>query len=224
MKELVEKYPQNTLDSMLVSLGTHDIIRPLTILGKTRYMKKGYNRTWEVDQSPTPWHRDGTFYTYEFREFEIINDELISEAYEYAKKLLKIGTLLSYFYIGSPCIYYGTEVGMYGWKDPMNRRCFPWEEMDYDLLIYYKDLGAFRNCYISQNSNPKVIYKDKEVFVFKRENKYNSVIVAVNTGNEKREIELPEEFRKNNHLKFTLEDSTEECLLPGGGIVIIHKK
>lgn len=224
MKELVEKYPQNTIDTMLVSLGTHDIIRPFTVLGKTRYMKKGYSRIWEIDQPPTPWHRDGNFYTQEFREFESMNDELTQEEYEHAKRLMKIGMILRDFYLGNPCIFYGTEVGLSGWKDPFNRKCFPWGKEDQELLQYQRDIGAFRNCYKSQNSNPKVIYKDSEVFIFKRENKYNSLLVAVNRGNQIRKIELPEEFKKNNHLKFTLNDSTEKQLLPYGGIVIIHKK
>ena len=40
--------------------------------------------------------------------------------------------------VGTPCIYYGTEIMMPGGFDPDCRRCMPWEEIDcgkYDSII-----------------------------------------------------------------------------------------
>jgi glycosidase len=47
---------------------------------------------------------------------------------------------------GSPCVYYGTEIGMSGGPDPLNRRPFVWNEakQDRDLLAFFKKLIAFR--------------------------------------------------------------------------------
>ncbi|MCV5736654.1 maltodextrin glucosidase, partial [Escherichia coli] len=39
---------------------------------------------------------------------------------------MKIALALLMTYVGAPCIYYGSEVGLEGSFDPDNRRCFPW--------------------------------------------------------------------------------------------------
>jgi alpha-glucosidase len=44
-----------------------------------------------------------------------------------------IGFLMSY--VGTPCLYYGTEVGMTGKDDPGCRACFPWDESDWNLNV-----------------------------------------------------------------------------------------
>ena len=33
-------------------------------------------------------------------------------------------------YIGASCIYYGDEILMEGYKDPFNRRTYPWNRVD----------------------------------------------------------------------------------------------
>ncbi|WP_299015213.1 maltodextrin glucosidase [uncultured Photobacterium sp.] len=40
---------------------------------------------------------------------------------------MQLALLLLFAYVGTPCIYYGTEVALEGGQDPDNRRCFPWE-------------------------------------------------------------------------------------------------
>jgi len=50
---------------------------------------------------------------------------------------------------GSPCIYYGTEVGMEGKNDPDCRRPMIWDEdrQDRELLEFFKNLIALRSKY-----------------------------------------------------------------------------
>lgn len=50
---------------------------------------------------------------------------------------------------GTPCIYYGTEVGLDGFNDPDCRKCMIWDEtkQDQDLLTFTKSLMAFRKEY-----------------------------------------------------------------------------
>ncbi|MBQ3178046.1 MAG: DUF3459 domain-containing protein, partial [Clostridia bacterium] len=45
---------------------------------------------------------------------------------------------------GVPCVFYGDEVGMEGYRDPFCRRTFPWHNMDKDLLTYYRTIGNIR--------------------------------------------------------------------------------
>lgn len=52
-------------------------------------------------------------------------------------KLLKIAVLLQMTLPGIPCIYYGDEAGMEGWRDPFNRRCYPWGKENKEILDFY---------------------------------------------------------------------------------------
>jgi glycosidase len=63
---------------------------------------------------------------------------------------------------GSPCLYYGTEVGMEGGGDPDNRRPMVWNEakQDKDLLHFFQKLIAFRKNYFPLISNCLMEYKE----------------------------------------------------------------
>lgn len=41
---------------------------------------------------------------------------------------------------GAPTIYYGDEVGLAGFTDPDNRRVYPWENENKDILDFHKDI------------------------------------------------------------------------------------
>lgn len=71
---------------------------------------------------------------------------------------------------GSPCIYYGTEIGMEGKHDPDCRRCMPWDEIEQGMYNTHIDIikrlihlrtsnPAFRSPYFhftQRYSNPRV--------------------------------------------------------------------
>ena len=228
IKDILESYPQNT-DTMFNSLDTHDIMRALTILSK-KYIRYGYDRIWEIDKDPSLWHIDTcegrVFLTEEFRRFEFENDKLSAKEYEEAKNRLRVAVILQYFLPGIPCIYYGTEVGMCGFKDPFNRKCFPWGEEDLELLEFYRNIGKFRSCCKGTKSTFKVLYSDEEIFAFERKNAANSIFVVVNRGEKSRKIQIPEYYiddgQKTKSRNFILNaDIDKKILLPYGGIVIL---
>lgn len=53
---------------------------------------------------------------------------------------LKLAAFLQFVLPGSPCIFYGDEVGLTGADDPDCRRCYPWETPDLTLFSYYQRL------------------------------------------------------------------------------------
>ncbi|MEB3198492.1 MAG: alpha-amylase family glycosyl hydrolase [Candidatus Sericytochromatia bacterium] len=94
---------------------------------------------------------------------------------------------------GAPVIYYGDEIGMLGGKDPDNRRCFPWEEANEgnDMLRFVKRLVALRK------SNPALRggevrtlmrHNHYRQFVFARADQGQQVVVAMNSGDETRDL------------------------------------
>ena len=217
-------YPQNTIDTMLNSLDTHDIVRALTMLNG-QYMRNDYRDIWKMDEDPSPWHYNTPtgriFDTEGFRRFEYENDKLTDEQYESAKRKLKISAMIMYLLPGCPCMFYGTEVGLHGYKDPFNRKCFPWDNMDMELLEFFKKLFKFRaNCKLA-GSKFEVLHIDKNILMFKMCNEKNDVLVAVNRTNQEINIKIPEEFESESSKDEFKINATKEKLGPFGGIAIL---
>ena len=224
--DVLESYPKKTIDAMFNSLDTHDMMRALTILS-LKCVRDEPDRIWEIDKEGSPWHvvrnGRGEFLTDTFRQFEFNNDELSKEEYELATKRLKVAVILQYFLPGIPCTFYGTEVGMHGFKDPFNRKCFDWNEehWDKDLLSFYQAIGKFRKLYHGTGSSFEVLYADQDVFIFERRNETDSVFVAVNRGKQRQYVDVPEGFRQSKKT-FTLNASTDQNYLePYGGMIIL---
>ncbi len=62
------------------------------------------------------------------------------------KAKLKLATVLQFTFTGTPCIYYGDEVGLDGEQDPDCRKCMEWDasRQDQELLAHYRALIALR--------------------------------------------------------------------------------
>jgi neopullulanase len=88
---------------------------------------------------------------------------------------------------GSPCIYYGTEIGLDGGNDPLCRKCMIWDEekQDRDMLEFSKKLIKLRKDYQSILSNGKLRWIQnnnlpKNVLCFSRELGNQSLIFIFN--------------------------------------------
>lgn len=73
---------------------------------------------------------------------------LLTKAYD-DKDLVKSILTFMFAQQGTPCIYYGTEVGLDGHHDPDCRKCMIWDEKQQDKLMhqFMKALIAFRKQY-----------------------------------------------------------------------------
>ena len=117
---ILENYPKESLDSNMNLIGSHDTARILTILAGV--------------QAP-------------YRKEERANFVLEGQLYEIARRRLMIASTLQYVLPGVPCLYYGDEVGAYGYEDPLNRGTYPWGREDNALLAHYQTLGKLRQEY-----------------------------------------------------------------------------
>ena len=113
---IVENYPPQVVACNMNLLGTHDTPRILTAL---------------VDDF------DGS------RE-EKANRRLSRNQLEVARDRLMMAAFLQYTLPGSPSLYYADETGMEGYKDPFNRRTYPWGHEDMEILTYFRQLGRMR--------------------------------------------------------------------------------
>ena len=113
---IAENYPPQVMSCCMNLLGTHDTPRILTAL---------------VDDF------DGS------RE-EKAARHLSRNQYQVALERLLMASFLQYTLPGSPSLYYADEAGMQGYKDPFNRRTYPWGREDTELLEHFRRLGALR--------------------------------------------------------------------------------
>ena len=116
---IVENYPPQVLRMLMNHIGTHDTERAITVLAGEPMHNHG--RHW---QSTT---------------------HLTRERRRKGLRLLRLAALMQYTLPGIPCIYYGDEAGLEGYRDPFNRGCYPWGKEDEELIEWYRHLAKLRN-------------------------------------------------------------------------------
>jgi cyclomaltodextrinase len=115
------------------------------------------------------------------------------------ERLLELAATVQLTWPGTPCIYYGDELGMKGGVDPDNRRTMDWKSATQTnpVLKYYKTLIAVRNHSIAlQQGDPKILFANDSdgTFAFARSFGNDAAIVVVNDSTMKRTetFSLPE--------------------------------
>jgi len=121
------------------------------------------------------------------------------------KSALKLAWLFMFSYPGTPCIYYGDEIGLDGEHDPFCRKSFPWDESkwDKDLLRYAKEVIALRK------KNPalrrgdfKRLWSANGVYAFLRSFEGKTFIVALNVSESPQQVEVTVEAKKSPKVVF----------------------
>lgn len=221
---IIESYPKNTLDTMLNALDTHDTMRALTILS-LKCVRNGYDRIWEIDKDPSIWHVETNcgrdFLTDEFRKFEFENDKLSKEEYELAVKRLKIAFVLMGTLPGNLCVFYGTEKGMHGFKDPFNRKCMTWEENDNSLEQFFKGYLHFWKKFKGSKIDLEYLELNDKICMIEVKNKENSMLTIINRSDREEQIKIPEKYLSAKEENIFIENGTKKILHGFGAISII---
>lgn len=99
-------------------------------------------------------------------------------------RCLKIIVALQFTIPGVPLIYYGDETGVTGGKDPDNRKSYPWENEDVDLIGFYKRIAQIRNGQDALKKGDFNIFDTEEdIFAFERVDENERIVVVVNVSN-----------------------------------------
>lgn len=97
--------------------------------------------------------------------------------------LLKIAVLLQMTLPGVPLIYYGDEAGLKGFKDPENRKAYPWGNEDEKVLSVYKTLANLRASEdILKFGEIKFRYSKNNILCFDRYNNEGRIIVIISSS------------------------------------------
>lgn len=158
-----ERYPIENFYSIMNLISSHDVPRAFTILSKLVEPEK------RADQRLMWAEADKV-------------DDIIS--------LMRMAFAFQIAYVGCPTTYYGDEILMQGYKDPFNRRTYPWGKVDEKAQIY---LDFCRNISQLRSSNPclktgliETLYVDEDVYIFRRylNGKKDAFGKVINTGSD----------------------------------------
>jgi neopullulanase len=95
---------------------------------------------------------------------------------------------------GSPCVYYGDEVGLLGGRDPDCRRGFPWDRSDWDdgLRSYVRDCIALRHSRpVLRRGDFASLIAEGSLYVYARELDGDLAVIALNAGQSARTLDVP---------------------------------
>lgn len=113
---LAENYPPDVLQCVMNILSTHDTPRALNALLDPRDGERG----------------------------ELANRHFSPDDLARGKELLRMAAFLQFTLPGIACIYYGDEAGMDGYRDPFNRKFYPWGREDTALQDFYRALARLK--------------------------------------------------------------------------------
>ena len=163
-KILYSHYPKHNADLLMNLLGTHDTERILTVLGG------------ESSEGLT--------------NKELSTKKMSKLERKRAVSLLKLAYTIVATVPGVPCIYYGDEAGMEGYRDPFNRLPYPWGREDSELLDFYKKIGKIRtNEPVFKNGFFEIIQCNSDILAFARYNEDSFVVTIINRSEEKYHID-----------------------------------
>ena len=111
----------------------------------------------------------------------------------------KQSVLFQMTYPGTPCIYYGDEIGMEGGKDPDNRRAMEWDKSKWDKeaqRFYRQILRLRKEKPILRRGDYKTVYADDStaVFGYTRTRGNQEVLVLFNRGDLPQTAAIPLEI------------------------------
>jgi glycosidase len=143
---IIEHYPKPSVDILMNFISTHDIERAVTRLAGR-----------EVGMSDRKWQSENV---------------LSEQEYVYGIALMKCAMTLQFFLPGIPCVYYGDEAGQEGYKDPFNRRTYPWGYENFDLVDFTAELAKIRrSCRVFEKGDLTFIDVTRHHCIFSREDK-----------------------------------------------------
>lgn len=130
------------------------------------------------------------------------------------KELLKLAVFIQMTFEGVPYVYYGDEAGLIGETDPDNRRTYPWENEDKDILNFYKKIIKERknNKLLSSGETKFLKLSNQNILGYIRYIKTDKILVLINRSNIKEKIEIEgNEFIKKK-LLITLDPKSHNLI------------
>ncbi len=154
---VLENYPKPVIRVLMNLLSTHDTERFLTLVAGEPLNNR--DRAWQA------------------------KTKLTAKQKEYGIKLMKIASAIQYTLPGFPCVYYGDEAGMEGYKDPFNRCGFPWGKENQELVEWHTKLGTMRSQISALwDGEFQNVFSKGNILSYLRHDKESGIYCAFNMG------------------------------------------
>lgn len=146
------------------------------------------------------------------------------------KQLVKLSYLLLFSFPGSPCIYYGDEIGMAGENDPGCRACMVWEEdqQDRELLFQFlQKLIKIRKTHQAMGTYDTLQFYDsgtEDVLLYSTSAGGELLLFAVNRSKTEATIKLPNSLKSHAFVDVICESplQSEELHIEGEHFLLLH--
>ncbi|MGG1687898.1 alpha-glycosidase [Pseudalkalibacillus sp. NRS-1564] len=140
------------------------------------------------------------------------------------KEVVKLMYILQFSFPGTPCIYYGDEIGMKGGADPDCRECMIWDEKDQDteLFQFLKELIALRNQHpaFRNDGTFEVVYTDESLIQYKRKTNNETLLFLLNNSEKAITTDLSLNYLNTKTLLGSQHDSSLLHLEPFGFTIL----
>lgn len=204
LHKLLYDYPEEVLLSLMNPTSTHDISRPITFFGSNEF-KQNTEWAWNPPSDDRTWQN---------------NYKLTDEEYKKGKEIYKSYIYSLAFFPGILSIFYGDELGLEGMGNLANRKPFPKEIKDEELLKFFQQIGRIRNEEkFLETAKTKVLDVNDRYFMYEREKDNEKALVAVNRTGDEQKIILPEGYSFPDKV-YNLNNSKGRELTPHGGLVL----
>jgi len=217
------QYPKDVQNILLNNIGTHDIPLAMTMaVGEKMNSNVFDGQIWDIEK---PWRHGKFFDTYGFRKYEAEHDDLNSDDYDRAKKLTKLAIAIMYTMPGIPCLYFGTEIGEMGYKDPFCRKPYDWKRMENDIKWFVSSMGNYRkyNKDILKTGNVKLVRVDNKLLILERSVGNKHIILVANRTTNTEYIKYVNDMYENLEVIYS-ENASNETLVNPLGLVILRTK
>ena len=152
---ICEHYPAPALNTALNFLSTHDTERALTVIADEP--ANGRGREWQSGRNVS------------------------GEAYEEGMLRLRMAYAIIYTLPGLPCLYYGDEIGMQGYRDPFNRGYYCWDSHEERLKPVLAQLAQLRHsCEAFRTGALRVLRAEGGVLHYQRVGATETAEIIVN--------------------------------------------
>lgn len=225
----ISQYPENVRNILFNHLDTQDTPRAINMLSGIGMLEDPFKGAiWNIEEPWRIYNANGECIgcdTYGFRKTELEYD--MPENIALCRKRLKLESAMMYIEKGIPFTFAGTEAGLTGYKDPFNRKPYPWEQMEEEIINHYAKIGAMRK----QNKailaeGTQETYATHTLLVKTRESKASRIVAIANRSEQTIQVDTIEYLRnkgiENTNIIFQLESSTKEEIKPQGVIILLQ--
>ncbi|MGM0878364.1 MAG: alpha-glycosidase [Bacillota bacterium] len=146
------------------------------------------------------------------------------------KDKLKLLFLFQLSFIGTPCIYYGDEIGLTGDNDPGCRKCMIWEEdeQDHELFTFVKKLISLRNEQAAFGNGGEFTFletnNDTNHVVYSKQSAEETILIVVNNSTDMINVTIPYDFTGKKPLDLwnnePLKETSNINVVPNGFSII----